>query len=164
MNDTIDVKIVETIEEFQCPGCTNGSDTKCGTFKQATYGEHCSNHSAGTMILGSGKINLGLPNGFNKVRNIPEGLNTNIRIFTSEMAKNAFNVFNVPTWTMEYKGCLLVRTYLPRIDMTYVDIIPDFKASDIDFQYKGDDIENFGEQDEKYNPIDVSKFQNLIDW
>lgn len=163
MNDTIDVKIIETIEEFQCPGCKNGGDTKCGVFEQKNWNKECSSHSAGTLMGGVGKINLGLPNGFNRMGALHEGMKSNIRILDKETAKDFFDVFNLPTWTLEYKGHLLVRTYIPRKNISYVDIIRDFKASDINFQYQGNSIENFDEQEEKYNPIDVSKFHNLID-
>ena len=28
---------IAMVEEFQCPGCVCGSDTKCGTFQENTF-------------------------------------------------------------------------------------------------------------------------------
>jgi hypothetical protein len=163
MTDKINVKIVEAIEKFQCGGCTNGSDTNCSVFKEQHYGNGCGSHSAGTFILGSGKIALGLPKGFNKVGKLPNNVSTNIRIFESKDIKDFFNVFNLPTWTMEYEGYLLVRTYLPRMDASFVDIFIDGKEEDINVEFSGEHISDFDSKNSVYKSVDVSLFQELID-
>lgn len=163
MPDQINVKFIEAIEKFQCVGCVNGSDIKCGMFKEQHYGNGCNNHSAGTFMSGSGKIALGLPKGFNKVGKLPDNMSTNIRIFESEKIKVAFNIFNLPTWTMEYEGYLFVRTYVPRVDMSFVDIFIDGKEKDIDVEFSGKHISNFDSKNAIYKSVDVSLFQELID-
>lgn len=61
-------KQIAMVEQFQCPGCVVGRDTKCGSFDpDVGYGFFCKGQVLGTA-LGSpnNKIALGLPKGFNK--------------------------------------------------------------------------------------------------
>lgn len=126
------------INDFQCPGCISGSSTECGSFKMKE--EHgffgCKAHIAGTMISGIGSINLGLPKGFNRVgctfpHGMPKEMRTdNIRLY-AEMPKNRWDKFNIPAWAREHEGFLYVRTYLPRTNRTFVDVIHNGKIADI---------------------------------
>lgn len=47
-------KMIKKIEEFQCPGCVNGSDSSCGEFNYDDSWKSCRNHLCGTM---SGSFN-----------------------------------------------------------------------------------------------------------
>lgn len=157
------------IEKFQCPGCSGGCDPdNCDMFKVTRYENqfggtfqlfYCESQSAGTILSGAGKIALGLPKGFDKVGAISNCLNydkitTNIRLFLSTPI-NFYNYLNIPVWAMELDGYLFVRTYSPRINVGYVDII------------KGGNLSDLKVSDDNFNvdfPLyDVSKFIDDID-
>ena len=129
----------EMIEKFQCPGCTLGGDTDCGTlkFEELGYGMfRCSAHSAGTILMGAGKIALGLPKGFNKVGALSNSLthrdfSTNIRLVFNPEVFPRFDRINIPVWAMEEKGYLFIRTYCPRINYGYVDVIKGGKIEEL---------------------------------
>lgn len=134
---------IEMIEEFQCPGCTCGGDTECEAFKfhpNDAVGCYCSGHSAGTFIVGIGKIALGLPKGFDRVGTIRTGFegiggsptrSTNIRLIVDVEKMEKYDSLNVPVWAMEKDGYLFVRVMCPRINYTYVDIIKGGKFKEI---------------------------------
>lgn len=119
----------EMISEFQCPGCTCGS-SPCGTcdkFKMnTTYGHSCENHSAGTFIMGLGRIALGLPKGFTRMppgeRPRDLGITLAIRNWT-EGTHPEWDHLNVPVWAMEKDGLLFVRTFVPRLASQYIDVV-----------------------------------------
>lgn len=116
------------IEEFQCPGCVAGSDITCGAFKlNRTNGVCCTGHVPGTLIMGLDSILLGMPRGFNRVGDWRgEGGykkdDCRIRLFTKGN-KPEWNDLNVPIWAMVEKGYLYVRTYSPRINKTFIDVV-----------------------------------------
>jgi hypothetical protein len=134
---TIPVEAVDMVKKFQCLGCTSGGANtleECGDINPSPGTGHpascwnCDNHSAGTFMSGVGKIYLGMPKGFNRV-----GLNAltysqeqhkAIRLWT-KAPDDLWNRLNVPVWATEYEGYLLVRTYSPRINMTYLDVVKD---------------------------------------
>ena len=123
----------EMIKEFQCSGCTCGSspDDNCLKFEQlSTEMFRCSNHSAGIFLSGAGKIALGLPKGFNKVGALAKEVTTNIRLMTKAAEKN-YNYLNIPVWALEKDGYLFIRTYSPRINCGYVDVIKGGKRLEI---------------------------------
>ncbi len=106
------------IEKYQCPGCTLGPDVFCGSFKAAEIGQGCDGHSFGTAMTGVGFFALGLPKGFNR-----EGArgSLHLRVFTGGYPE--YDKFNVAVWAMRHEGDVLVRTYLPRVNRAYVDIV-----------------------------------------
>lgn len=112
---------LKMVEEFQCPGCVAGSDTKCGSFKLEEFNNqfHCSKHVPGTTMAGVGKILLGLPKGFNRTTR-EQG--TCVRLCDKPDASH-WNNLNVAVWAMEMDGYLFVRTYSPRVDVTWIDVI-----------------------------------------
>lgn len=119
------------IEKFQCPGCCAGSDMKCGAFKLSKgYGVSCLGHAPGTFIIGGGTFALGLPKGFDKVGQSQERDEADpyIRIWVKGTAPT-WNKFNIPVWALEEEGFLFVRTYCPRINTAYVDIVEGGKLS-----------------------------------
>lgn len=122
------------IEEFQCPGCICGSDTKCGRFRleEEEGFFRCGGHVPGTYIQGvrSGLVALGLPKGFNRVGPSEEGQTTKIRIFPKD-GKPKWDRANVPVWTMEQDGFLFARVFSPRIDVTFVDIVEGGKREEL---------------------------------
>jgi len=117
--------VVAMIGEFQCPGCVYGPDPKsCSQYK---YEEHehvgsacCATHCAGTRILGIGRVVLGLPRGFNRYGTSDD---MPIRLYEKGHPKGVWNPFNVPVWKMMWEGFLLVRTYSPRVNRSYIDVI-----------------------------------------
>jgi hypothetical protein len=138
---------LEMVENFQCPGCVCGSDTKCGNFRTEPLTPNdgaCQNHVAGTYVMSKGKLCLGLPTGFNQVGILPKELKSNIRLFES-FDPTLYNHLNVPVWAMEKDGFLFVRCFCPRKNYSFVDVINGGKLSDVP------------------NAIDVGKFVDQID-
>lgn len=116
---------LKMVEQFQCPGCVCGHDTECGRFMLDTkYGATCSSHVLGTFMLGVGCLALGLPKGFCRA-GWERGEHRNqmaIRLWEGgEMPK--WDRFNVPVWALERDGYLFVRTFSPRNNQTFVDVI-----------------------------------------
>jgi hypothetical protein len=77
----------------------------------------------GTFILGISHIALGLPRGF--CRPGPnEGIKNKMAIRLWTDGKHpSWNNLNVAVWAMEKDGTLFVRTYSPRINYAFVDVI-----------------------------------------
>jgi hypothetical protein len=126
----------EMIEKFQCPGCCCGYDVSCGSFELRNEYSHfcCTKHVPATSMLGvrSGLFYLGCPTGFNRVgaryirsNDAPgEESATRLRLWiVPEVKSLKWDIYNVPVWAMVQDGYLFVRTYLPRINYAYVDII-----------------------------------------
>jgi hypothetical protein len=112
------------INDFQCPGCVSGiSPEECDTysFQDTGWGFRCSGHCPGTIMSPGGVINLGLPQGFNKVSPPTEYRKTNIRLSLGEL--NSYDHLNIPVWAYDRNGYLFVRVVSPRIDQNYVDIV-----------------------------------------
>jgi hypothetical protein len=124
---------IELVEEFQCPGCVAGSDTTCGVYDDAEYG--CTAHVPGTTIMGSGgfiTIALGLPKGFNRLPEFGSRHNQGELVRVHETAPVDFwNALNVPVWALEQNNVLFVRTYAPRVNRLWVDVIPGGKRSEL---------------------------------
>jgi len=134
MNDTQK----KMIEKFQCPGCACGSSTTCPIFKFSDeYGFRCESHTAGTHV-GRGPnslVILGLPKGFNKVGaainalRVKQNINNRpktplVRLWEKGKAPE-WNRLNIPVWAFEEGGYLYVRTYVPLINIGFVDVIED---------------------------------------
>lgn len=139
------------VERFQCPGCVGGGDTKCGRYVPDTSrgGHRCSGHVIGTVIMpGVGHIALGMPRGFNRPGLDDSRKQTrnafDVRLFTSGTAPT-WDRLNVPVWAMEHEGCLFVRTYQPRLNVAFVDVVEDGTLALVP------------------NAIDVGQFYNEID-
>lgn len=138
------------VERFQCPGCVCGSDAACGKFNWDPGWQRCTSHVLGTMIGLGNKVALGLPKGFNK-----PGFDISIAepVAFSRMLIRLWNDgtiphwdhLNVPVWAMESgDGYLFVRTFMPRVNMAYVDVIEGGTLAMVP------------------NAIDVSKFESEI--
>jgi hypothetical protein len=116
--------IVEMVEEFQCPGCVCGVDTKCGQYKYDVDHQTCMSHVLGTSVLGIGNFALGLPRGFCKSGVDYEFKSRNkmhIRLWTGKHP--IWDNLNIAVWAMEKDGTLFVRTYSPRVNYACVDVI-----------------------------------------
>lgn len=133
---------VELIEHFQCPGCVAGMDVTCGACKvQIDYGINCRGHVTGTHIGLGNPVALGLPKGFHKpgfhwddkAQDFRHNNQMNIRIWEKGTAPSWDNL-NIPVWALsgddpclgtatDYQGYLFVRTYSPRVNVGYVDVI-----------------------------------------
>ena len=151
----------EMVEKFQCSGCAAGSDTGCGSYKQEDYGEHftCASHCAGTSMLNGARLvslYLGLPKGFNRIGNCKD--KTSIRLYIM-MPTDLWNHLNVPVWAMEEDGYLFVRTYCPRTDVTFVDVVKGGKISEMPLNASA----ICGESKLVSPPIDVGTFIKEID-
>ena len=121
---TATAPVVPLVEQFQCPGCVCGSDTKCGRYQYDPRELRCVSHVLGIHLGLGNRVALGLPKGFNK----PgwEGGETrnkmDIRLFPKGETPKWDNL-NVPVWAMEQDGFLFVRTLAPRINFSWVDVI-----------------------------------------
>ena len=83
-------------------------------------GYRCEKHHPATMMLGFGKLALGLPKGFHRLGKC----GFDMRLFEKpEDAKDLWDHLNVPVWAMEKDGYLFVRTYAPRVNETWVDVV-----------------------------------------
>lgn len=125
--EMVDATHREMIEEYQCCGCTLGSDTNCGSFNyNLDRGAFCcKSHSAGTFIGGIGRVVLGLPRGFTRVGHSEGQL---VRMWIAGKYPD-WDKFNVPVWALEQDGYLFVRTFMPRINQSLVDVIKDGKLT-----------------------------------
>lgn len=113
----------EMIENFQCPGCVCGSNTKCGNFKVINGsfdGLRCDGHVAGTRMSMIGSIYLGLPKGFNRVGKSHDSCE--IWLYENKQFEY-YNFCTLPIWAMEQDGYLFVRCYMPRVNMAVVQVI-----------------------------------------
>jgi len=122
----------ELVHQFQCPGCVCGGDpATCSKYQlEQQYGACCHNHVVGTSILGVGHIALGLPKGFCRPGMDPgerfkRNLDFNqmaIRLWVAG-TKPHWDRLNIPVWCLERDGFLYVRTYCPRLNVGYVDVV-----------------------------------------
>lgn len=128
------------VHEIQCPGCIQGCDpATCKKLDLREYADdwgtlfRCDSHRPATFVSGIGRIMLGLPRGFCRMgaqweaflglSDRPPGAGF-IRLWEKDKAP-AFDVFNVPVWALEKDGYLYIRTYMPRVNWTVVDVIED---------------------------------------
>lgn len=122
---------LQMIEEFQCPGCLSGKDTKCGNFKliddEGCF--YCDSHSPATYTPSFGKFVLGLPKGFSRLGFYEKIPNMSyIRLWNDSRNPNLkkhWNKLNVPVWALVKDGYLFVRTYAPRNNWVWVDVVKD---------------------------------------
>jgi len=158
-----EAKIKELVEKFQCPGCVAGMDIECGSFKLADDINdgacQCVGHVLGTHMGLGNPVALGLPKGFHKPGWYRNGEDPNggwkhrnqmeIRLWETGTAPE-WNNLNVPVWAMEQEGYLFVRTYAPRINGSWVDVI---EGGTMDLV----------EAAHSLNMIDVGQFYDEID-
>jgi hypothetical protein len=111
----------KAIETYQCPGCVCGGNVNCGKFSD---NNGCEEHVPGTAILGLGHILLGMPTGFNKIRE------NKVRIYIFKSfadaaeAFNKFNFLNMPIWKYKDEHCnTLLRIFMPRISTSCIAVI-----------------------------------------
>jgi len=116
----MDEEIKEAIEEYQCSGCTSGSDTSCHT--SAFGGVGCGRHSAGTIMHGVGKLFLGMPIGFNRL-GVHERLQPVMYKEYSDHSKSGYNMWNIPNWKhLNEDGHTIVRGLMPRRNEPFLHI------------------------------------------
>lgn len=128
---------IKMVEEIQCPGCTCGGApaVTCPSFKAETgYGFACKAHSPGTLIARAGWMCPGLPKGFDKVGAFrakgDDKRRNNLRLWIHPDMPD-WDYLNVPVWAMEEEGVLYVRTYCPRINVNFVDVIQGGSMKDV---------------------------------
>ncbi len=146
------VGYVALIEEFQCPGCVCGSNTSCGKFEILDKDSNrCNGHVLGTMLGLGNSVALGLPRGFNKPgltydnlgKEPPRARNTMDIRFWLKGEHPKWDDLNVPVWAMEKNGFLFVRTFAPRINICWVDVIQEGKMK---LTPKAIDVSSFSDQ------------------
>ena len=117
----LEESIKNAIEEYQCSGCTNGSDISCyKRSNQLPSNVECLNHSAGTNMLGLGWILLGMPTGFNRL-----GMNkdTEFCIFNCLGDGWGYNKYNTAVWKhLNKEGHTLVRGLSPRTSKPFIHV------------------------------------------
>lgn len=119
-------EIKNAIKEYQCSGCSVGSDTSC--YKKSDNSIACGNHYSGTAVSSIGKIFLGMPTGFNRLgTELGSKLNMSIEIFESvEKAKVSdwdYDMFNIPVWKyLDKNNNTLVRGLSPRTNRPFLHI------------------------------------------
>jgi hypothetical protein len=119
----------EMVEQFICPGCVGGSDTKCGSYEpnpRHKIESTCIKHVVGTSSLGFGSFALGLPKGFCRAGFEPITMRHHNTMYINcwlEGTHPDWDKLNVPVWAMEEDGFLYVRTYSPRINEARTDVI-----------------------------------------
>ncbi len=120
------MKIEEAVENYQCTGCTNGCDVSC--YDKSTGRDiSCSKHSVGTFVSGIGRVQLGLPSGFNRISKF--GSNNKIvdfymyETYQDQQFDFGFDVFNIPVWKYLHDGCTLVRGISPRTNKLFIHCI-----------------------------------------
>lgn len=118
--------IKDMVEKFQCPGCVAGSNTQCGIYKYDPDEMKCVSHVLGTQVGLGNHVAIGLPRGFNKPgwsrdRHITRNT-IDVRLWTAG-TKPDWNHLNVAVWALEKDGFLFVRTFAPRVNMSWVDVI-----------------------------------------
>lgn len=160
MSNSIPLKNI--IEKIQCPGCVSGSDTTCGAYKKKDYSSACESHRAGTLILGSGSIYLGMPKGFNKVGSLPSHISNNIDIF-EKINKDTFDIFNLPIWALEDDGLLFVRVFSPRVADNRIYVFESGLIADINIKSQGSALGDLESNSSDFKAIDISSFQSKID-
>lgn len=115
----METKLKKAIENYQCTGCSVGSDIRC--FTSDSFGEGCGKHFSGTGVLGGiGKILLGMPKGFNRMGEQKE---LRPKIFKSFSDYGSYDKWNIPTW--KYKdefGNTLVRGLMPRRNEPFLHV------------------------------------------
>lgn len=127
------------VEKFLCPGCVVGVNTKCGKYRSQYQNEgeegSCGSWVAGTTLLGVGTFALGLPKGFNRVGTtfrtdpmtgkleLTSAVKMEVRLHPKSAPPPTWDRLNVAVWAMEKDGFLFVRTYSPRVNRSYVDVI-----------------------------------------
>ncbi len=133
---------LQMIQEYQCAGCVTGHDPEtCRSFVLAErYGFACSAHVLGTSMSGIGAFALGLPRGFCRPgfdlapggEATKEGQRNTIAIrMWTDGAHPKWDRFNVPVWALEQDGALFVRTYAPRLNLTFVDVVDGGKRAEL---------------------------------
>jgi hypothetical protein len=128
----IDPKIIDAVEEYQCPGCVGGGPkATCYLAPSDCLGHACDSHVPGTTILpGGGRIFLGMPKGFNKIGPVDDVWYGKRRpfIFKTLQEKNElwgeYDYYNVPAWKYRNKnGHTLIRVFMPRLNNGELHII-----------------------------------------
>jgi hypothetical protein len=115
--DTMEEKIKDAIEKYQCSGCVCGSDVSC--YKPSET-EACGKHVVGTAVTGIGKIFLGMPKGFNR---LGPAETMAINIFKSISDGWKFDFLNIPVWKyLDSNGNTIVRGISPRINSPFLHV------------------------------------------
>lgn len=117
--------IEQLVEQFQCPGCVHGSNVSCGEYNYCPEERLCIGHVLGTHLGIGNLIAPGLPKGFQRPGWTQEGHIRNridVRLFSKGESPEWDNL-NVPVWAMVQDGFLFVRTFAPRINSCWVDVV-----------------------------------------
>ena len=117
-------KVKKAIEEYQCAGCMKGCDTSCHK-PDETEGIGCGAHHAATIMLGAGKLFLGLPKGFNRLGWLGalSGNDFRPKIFEKFTKEDKYDAFNVAVWKhLDEHGHTIVRGLRPRKNEPFLHI------------------------------------------
>lgn len=124
--------IEKAIYNFQCAGCVCGSSPKtCDKFQLSSHENnegHCANHVPGTLMYPGGRMILGMPTGFDKIRGADQKEFINIY---EKGSIPEFDFLNLPVWAMEHEGNLFVKVVCARILSIFTYIILGGKMDDL---------------------------------
>lgn len=108
------------VKGYQCAGCMNGNEPAECFRKTELGGIGCGNHYSGTIILGIGKIFIGLPKGFQR---LGEQSDMQPNIFETFESGWGYDKFNEPVWKfLTEDGHTLVRGLSPRTNKGFIHI------------------------------------------
>ena len=118
--------VIKAIKEYQCPGCMKGYASDCDYLKvnKNPFGFYtCSNHFPSTICSVAGQLLLGCPKGFNHLGPIDKKIQTIFIHIWEKGTKPDWDKYNIPTWTRRVDGNVFVKTYSPRINLCFVEIL-----------------------------------------
>ena len=144
-------KVKAMVHEYQCPGCWHGSSpATCEKFELTEISGipgsdscfRCEGYCSGFRKANVGAMRLGFPKGFNHIglTRVQSGDKDHKQERLWPEGAPGWDQFNIPVWARIVGGVLFVRTYCPRINFTYVDVIAE---SEIGIPEGGTDISEF---------------------
>ncbi len=118
-------KMRKYVQKFQCPGCVVSAGVDCTEYNYDSKEQRCMSHGLGTMAGPGNLFALGMPKGFRipgwredrKARKTMD-----IRLWRKGK-RPGWDRLNIAVWAMEHEGYLFVRTFAPRVNQTWVDVI-----------------------------------------
>lgn len=116
--------MLKAVTQYQCSGCTHGSNPECGRAAIAVSG--CTAHHSGTILMPGGALALGMPKGFSRFGYSPSRL---VEVYESydtmvDAVPNLESIFSLPVWKyLDKSGNTVTRWYSPRTNYGWSAVI-----------------------------------------